>query len=181
VTWCLVGDHLENPECQRFGVRPDVTNLAEWAWQPTVEQTIYPDNRLRQDWHLDLAGISLDTELTDAAGYITLGPAASLSPPGFEASRSSPRLATGSGYQFAGGPGGGVVIAECRHAAPRRRDANIIEIRSPTPSRQRCWRRRRCGCPGPPPPPPGSCRRARWRCGTRRGVEASITDTVLSS
>lgn len=81
-TWCLVGAHLADPECRFFGVRPDVTNLAEWAWQPTVKQTIYLDNRLRQDWHLDLAGKSVDAELADGAGYITLGPAASLSLPG---------------------------------------------------------------------------------------------------
>ncbi|WP_233424816.1 HEPN domain-containing protein [Mycolicibacter heraklionensis] len=81
-TWCLVGGHLADPESRLFGVRPDVTNLAEWAWQPTVTQTIYLNNRLRQDWHLDLADKSLDTELVDGAGYITLGPAASLSPPG---------------------------------------------------------------------------------------------------
>ena len=81
-TWCLVGDHLPDPECRLFGVRPEVTNLAEWAWQPTITQTIYPDNRLKQDWHLDLADKSLDAKLTEGAGYITLGPAASLRPPG---------------------------------------------------------------------------------------------------
>ena len=51
-TWCLVGDHLPDPYTRIYGVRPYVTNLAEWAWIPALATTFYPDNRLRLDWHL---------------------------------------------------------------------------------------------------------------------------------
>jgi hypothetical protein len=78
-TWCVVGDHLPEPNTKLFGVRPDVTNLAEWAWIPAASQTFYPDDRLRYDWHINLRGKSLDVELADGTGYITLGPAASMS------------------------------------------------------------------------------------------------------
>jgi hypothetical protein len=81
-TWLLVGDHLPDPNTPMFGVRPDVTNLSEWAWIPALATTFYPDDRLRLDWHLDIRGKSLDARLVDDAGYITLGPGASHRPPG---------------------------------------------------------------------------------------------------
>ncbi|WP_245906418.1 ApeA N-terminal domain 1-containing protein [Mycolicibacterium palauense] len=81
-TWCLLGEHLPDPETRFCAIRLDVTNLSEWAWIPALATTIYPDNRLKLDWHLDLAGKSLDAELLDGTGYITLGPGATHRPPG---------------------------------------------------------------------------------------------------
>jgi hypothetical protein len=46
------------------------------GWIPALATTFYPGNRLKLDWHLDVGGKSLDVELADAAGYITLSPAA---------------------------------------------------------------------------------------------------------
>jgi hypothetical protein len=80
-TWCLVGDHLADPDTQILGIRPDVTNLTEWAWLPAFTQTIYPDDRLKHDWHLNVGGKSLDAEIVDGRGHLTLGPSASISPP----------------------------------------------------------------------------------------------------
>lgn len=79
-TWCILGDQITEPYAR--GVRPDLTNLTEWAWMPTLSQTIYPENRFRHDWHLDIGNKSLDAELADGAGYVTLGPAANIQHPG---------------------------------------------------------------------------------------------------
>lgn len=91
-TWLLVGDHIPDHTAPILGVRPDVTNLSEWAWIPGLATTIYPHDRLKLDWHLDIRGKSLDASLANDAGYITLGPAASHRPPdirGFTVSTSS--------------------------------------------------------------------------------------------
>ena len=91
-TWCLVGANLEDPDTAFYGIRPDVTNLSQWAWIPASTHTFYPDDRLRYDWHVDLRSKSLDAELKNGAGYVTLAPAASMSPltiQGFNVSTSS--------------------------------------------------------------------------------------------
>lgn len=80
-TWLVVGDHIPDRRTALLGVRPDVTNLAEWAWMPALATSFYPGDRLKLDWHLDIRGKSLDARLVDDAGYITLGPAASHRPP----------------------------------------------------------------------------------------------------
>lgn len=73
-TWCVVGDHLPNSRTLLQGIRPDVSNLAEWAAIPALSTTIFRDDRLKRDWHMDLRGKSLDAELDDGEGYVTLGP-----------------------------------------------------------------------------------------------------------
>jgi ApeA N-terminal domain 1 len=91
-TWCLVGDHLPNPDTKFFGVRADVTNLAEWASMPVISTTFYPDNQYKRSWHVDVSGQSLDAELSDAGGYLTLCPSATTSWPtirGFSVTTSS--------------------------------------------------------------------------------------------
>lgn len=80
-TWCVVGEHLPNPDVPLQGIRPDVTNLAEWAAIPSLSTTIYLDDRLKRDWHMDLRGKSLDAELDGGAGYVTLGPSVTHRPP----------------------------------------------------------------------------------------------------
>jgi len=80
-TWCVVGDHLPNPRTLLQGVRPDVTNLAEWAAIPALSTTIYLDDPLKLDWHMDLRGKSLDAELDGEEGYVTLGPSITHPPP----------------------------------------------------------------------------------------------------
>lgn len=80
-TWCVVGGHFPNPKTAFHGIRPDVTNLAEWARIPAISTTFYPRDRLKLDWHLNVRNLSLDTELQDGAGYLTLVPAASHKPP----------------------------------------------------------------------------------------------------
>lgn len=80
-TWCVAGEHLD-PRTPLHGARPDVTNLAEWARIPALSTTVYPDDRLKLDWHLNLRNASLDTELSDGAGYLTLAPSATHRPPG---------------------------------------------------------------------------------------------------
>lgn len=80
-TWCVVGEHLPDPDVPLQGIRPDVTNLAEWAAIPSLSTTIYLDDRLKLDWHMDLRGKSLDAELAGGAGYVTLGPSALHRPP----------------------------------------------------------------------------------------------------
>lgn len=80
-TWCVVGQHLPDPHTPLYGVRPDVTNLAEWARIPALSTTFYPRDHLKLDWHLDLRGLSLDSELSGGAGYLTLAPSASHRPP----------------------------------------------------------------------------------------------------
>lgn len=79
--WCVVGEHLPDPDVPLQGVRPDVTNLAEWAAIPSLSTTVYPNERLKLDWHMDLRNKSLDAELADGAGYVTLGPSATHRPP----------------------------------------------------------------------------------------------------
>jgi len=91
-TWCVVGDHLPDPRTSLQGIRPDVTNLAEWAAIPALATTIYLDDRLKLDWHMDLRGKSLDAELGSGEGYVTLGPSATHRPPdirGFQVSTTS--------------------------------------------------------------------------------------------
>jgi hypothetical protein len=80
-TWLIVGAHHPDPNTRLYAVRPDVTNLSEWAWMPALATTIYPDDRLKLDWHLDLRGHSIDASLVGTRGYITLGPGASHRPP----------------------------------------------------------------------------------------------------
>ncbi len=80
-TWCVVGGHFPDPSTPFCGIRPDVTNLAEWARIPAISTTVYPHDRLKLDWHLNLRDLSLDTELQDGAGYLTLAPAATHKPP----------------------------------------------------------------------------------------------------
>jgi hypothetical protein len=79
--WCIVGGQFADPGSKWFGVRPDVTNLSEWAWLPSVKQSIFLgpglDRRLR--WDLELPD-GLDEELPDGEGYIMLDPAATISP-----------------------------------------------------------------------------------------------------
>ncbi|MEC4765142.1 HEPN domain-containing protein [Mycobacterium sherrisii] len=80
-TWCVVGEHLPDPNTLLFGVRPDVTNLAEWARIPALSTTVYPHDHLKLDWHMNLRNRSLDTELARGAGYLTLTPSATHRPP----------------------------------------------------------------------------------------------------
>jgi hypothetical protein len=80
-TWCVVGEHFPDPNTRFYGVRPDVTNFAEWARIPALSTTFYPHDRLKLDWHLNLRGLSLDSELAGGAGYLTLAPSASHRPP----------------------------------------------------------------------------------------------------
>lgn len=80
-TWLVVGDHIPDHRTKIFGVRPDVTNLAEWAWIPALATSFYPRNRLKLDWHLDIQDKSLDARLAGDAGYITLSPGATHRPP----------------------------------------------------------------------------------------------------
>ncbi|WP_162562728.1 ApeA N-terminal domain 1-containing protein [Mycolicibacterium conceptionense] len=81
-TWCIVGEHLPDPDLPLQGIRPDVTNLAEWAAIPALSTTVHLDDRLKLDWHMDLRNKSLDAELVDDAGYVTLGPSVTHRPPG---------------------------------------------------------------------------------------------------
>ena len=69
------------PILRLYGVRPDVTNLAEWDRIPGLSTTVYLHDRLKLDWHLNVRGMSLDSELTGGAGYLTLTPSASHRPP----------------------------------------------------------------------------------------------------
>ncbi|WP_462216221.1 ApeA N-terminal domain 1-containing protein [Mycobacteroides abscessus] len=80
-TWCVVGEHLPDPDVLVQGIRPDVTNLAEWAAIPSLSTTIHLDDRLKLDWHMDMRGKSLDAELDGGAGYVTLGPSVTHRPP----------------------------------------------------------------------------------------------------
>lgn len=80
-TWCVVGEHFPDPKTPFLGVRPDVTNLAEWARIPALSTTFYPHDLLKLDWHLDVRNRSLDSELGGGAGYLTLAPSASHRPP----------------------------------------------------------------------------------------------------
>ncbi|ORJ61228.1 hypothetical protein B5M45_13060 [Mycobacterium simiae] len=79
--WCVAGGHFADSASKWFGVRPDVTNLSEWAWLPSIKESIFLgpglDRRLR--WDLDLPD-GLDEVLPDGEGYIMLDPAASISP-----------------------------------------------------------------------------------------------------
>lgn len=80
-TWCVAGQHLPDPDTPLCGVRPDVTNLAEWARLPALATTVYPRDRLKLDWHMNVRNKSLDAELANGAGYLTLAPSARHSPP----------------------------------------------------------------------------------------------------
>jgi hypothetical protein len=91
-TWCVVGEHLPDPDVPLQGVRPDVTNLAEWAAIPSLSTQVYLNDRLKLDWHMDLREKSLDAELDGGAGYVTLGPSATHRPPdirGFDVKTTS--------------------------------------------------------------------------------------------
>ncbi|MCW2519107.1 MAG: hypothetical protein JWR46_1726 [Mycobacterium sp.] len=77
----VVGDHLSDPNTLLYGVRPDVTNLAEWARIPALSTTVYPHDRLKLDWHMNVRDMSLDSEVVGGAGYLTLTPSASHRPP----------------------------------------------------------------------------------------------------
>jgi hypothetical protein len=81
-TWCVAGEHLPNPTTRLYGVRPDITNLAEWARIPALSTTFYPHDHLKLDWHMNVRNRSLDTELVGGAGYLTLTPSATHRPPG---------------------------------------------------------------------------------------------------
>lgn len=80
-TWCLVGDHIPNRDTRFYGVRADITNLAEWASMSVISTTFYPDNQYKRSWHVDVSGQSLDVELLNDAGYLTLSPSATTSWP----------------------------------------------------------------------------------------------------
>jgi hypothetical protein len=80
-SWLIAGAHFPDPNTSLFAIRPDVTNLAEWACIPALATTFYPNDRLKLDWHLDLRGHSIDARLVGTRGYITLGPGASHRPP----------------------------------------------------------------------------------------------------
>ena len=77
--WCIVGANVADPDTKWFGVRPDVTNLSEWASLSSLTQTFYTGRGRRLRWDLDLQE-GLDESLPDGEGYITLDPAATISP-----------------------------------------------------------------------------------------------------
>ncbi|MGB3485954.1 MAG: hypothetical protein WBB07_27505 [Mycobacterium sp.] len=75
-TWCVVGNHLPDPNTPLYGARPEVTNLTEWAQISPLSITVHPGDNLKLDWHMNLRNKSQDVELPNGAGYLTLSPSA---------------------------------------------------------------------------------------------------------
>lgn len=71
--WCIAGGHFPDPATRFHGVQIDVTNLTEWAWQPSLSERRVLGER-RMTWEFDPPE-SLDEPLPNGEGYIALKPA----------------------------------------------------------------------------------------------------------
>ena len=77
--WCIAGGHFPDPAVHFHGLRVDVTNLTEWAWQPSLTELRVVGER-RMTWQFDPPA-SLDDQLSNGEGYLALKPALNWSGP----------------------------------------------------------------------------------------------------